>query len=174
MIPGPGWAVSLGYDVLHGAITELDEAGQANSIAVAVSSKMLEEGGKKAAEKAAEKAIDKLNGQATEAELKHAMTRMRQLEEKLTRQMERLALQSERLHAGVGGHASQQSCSVAEQADSPERPTRLNAAQKAVAKVGRGRWRLAHARLVGSSSPGIRQAGVRPTAQAAGRRRSGW
>ena len=143
LIPGPGWAVSLGYDVLHGAITELDEAGQANSIAVAVSSKLVEEGGKKVVEKAAEKAIDKLNGQATEAELKHAMTRMRQLEAKLTRQMERLALQSQRLRAGVGGHAAQQSIqSLSGQIAG--NANKVNAAQKAVARSA-GKAALAHA-----------------------------
>jgi len=142
LIPGPGWAVSLGYDVLHGAITDLDEAGQANSIAVAVSSKGFEESGKKLAEKAAEKTVDKLNGQATEAELKHAMTRMRQLEAKLTRQMERVALQSERLRAGVAGHSAEQSIqSLSRQI--PRNVDKVNAAQKGLLKSA-GKYAIAN------------------------------
>jgi hypothetical protein len=143
IIPGPGWAVSLGYDVLHGAITDLDEAGRANSIATVVSSRAFEEGGKKIGEQAADALVNKLNGQATEAELKHALARLRQLEGKLTRQMERLALQSDRLRAGVGGQAAQQSVdSLGRQI--PRNLEKVNAAQKTVVKSA-GKVALAHA-----------------------------
>ena len=71
-IPGPGWLLALGYDVVTGTIEDLSQANQANGVVVVATTNGIVEGGKEVAEETAEWVVDKLNNKPTGKELQHA------------------------------------------------------------------------------------------------------
>jgi hypothetical protein len=142
-IPGPGWAISLGYDVVQGTIEDWSQAHTAQGIVMIASENARKEGCKEAASKIAEKAVDVVNKQPTEKELTQAITRMRQLESKLSRQTDRLAKQLERRQLGIAGSATHNSIrSLSTQVE--RNAGRLDQAQRGMAKSA-GKLMLAKA-----------------------------
>jgi hypothetical protein len=141
VIPGPGWAVALGYDVVHDTINDLGQAGHANAIVTVATEKAAKEGFEEAAENLAEKGVDLVNRQPTKAELAHALARVRQLEEKIASQSERLA-QRVRQAQMVDRGAASSIRSLSQQL--PRNVTRLDAAHKATLKAT-GKYALAKA-----------------------------
>lgn len=143
LIPGPGWAVSLGYDVVHETINDLGQAGAANAIVTTALEKAATEGAKEAAGGLAEKTVDLLNRQPTKAELTHALARVRQLEEKIASQSERLGHRFRQVETGMVDRGTASSIrSLSQQL--PRNAARLDAAHKATLKAT-GKYALARA-----------------------------
>jgi hypothetical protein len=141
LVPGPGWAVALGYDALHQTINDFEHAGEANSVVATASEELLKETAEEATEKAAEKIVDRLNKQPTRAELKHALARVRQLEDKIARQFEKLARRHRQVQAGLADHGTASSIQSMNR-QIPRNVARLDAAQKSTARAA-GKFALA-------------------------------
>jgi hypothetical protein len=134
-VPGPGWLVSLGYDVVDGAIEDLSKAPEANSVVMVIAQQSAKEGAKEIAGQSAEKLVDTLNRGATEKELTHALTRMRQLEDKLDRQTRVLAQRTSDYSRGMTGPGVQDSIRSLEK-QVVRNSAKLDNAQKGVLKAG--------------------------------------
>lgn len=134
-IPGPGWAVGFAYDVTVGTIDDLAKADRAKAVVVVASENALKEGMKEVAGQVAEKTVDVLNRVPTDRELGQALTRMRQLDDKLGRQL--ATLRTRGMERSLGWAQKGTEDSIRSLTSQVARNTdKLDAAQRAVVKAG--------------------------------------
>jgi hypothetical protein len=137
-VPGPGWLLALGYDVVVGTVDDLEKPGTSNAVGVAfgnLGASVRDEIRDKAAEHVTEAIEKRLNGRPTVDELEHFCTKMRQLEEKIAGQVERRALrlaQQGTPFEGPGAAGSIQSLTT----QIARNEKALGAAQKGVLRAG--------------------------------------
>jgi len=82
--------VALGSDLFGDPIEEWAKSASADAVVMVASKEAKKAVVEESASKLAEKIVDKINGQATDAELKHAFANMQRIERKLSEQITRI------------------------------------------------------------------------------------
>jgi len=162
---GGGGLVSIAQDVIDGVIDDWTKADGASGVMMTASSKAATELGKEAASKTAEKIVDRINGQATGAELKHAIAHMQRLEEKLSHQLTRAGRHLQAQQLGIHSPRIDQSLSSLSR-QAVRNTGKLDAAQKKVATAA-GKAALAKLVSVVFAAKDLREAILRRNAEVA-------